>query len=108
VNDPAASFWLDATAEADLVSIIEYTAAEWGKDQARDYAGQLRKCMTKLASGTAKPRKLDDIRAGLLSCRCRHHFIFALPVRGEPMRVIAILHERMDVVSRLVSRLEAL
>jgi plasmid stabilization system protein ParE len=108
VSDPTASFWLDASAEADLVSIIEYTAGEWGEDQARHYASQLRKCITTLASGKAKARKVDDIRAGLLSCRCQHHFIFALPVRGEPMRVIAILHERMDVVSQLVSRLEAL
>jgi toxin ParE1/3/4 len=107
VNDHSALFWLDTGAEADLVSIIEYTAAEWGEAQSRKYAGQLQQCIAKLASGEAQVRTLDDIRQGLLSCRCQHHFIFALPVLGGPMRVIAILHERMDLVSRLARRLEA-
>jgi toxin ParE1/3/4 len=38
--------------------------------------------------------------------RCEHHYIFCLPQHDAPALVVAILHERMDIMARLKHRLE--
>jgi plasmid stabilization system protein ParE len=37
---------------------------------------------------------------------CEHHYIFCLPRKTAPAMVIAVLHERMDLMVRLAERLE--
>jgi len=37
---------------------------------------------------------------------CEHHYIFCLPRDDAPVLVVAIFHERMDLMTRLVERLE--
>ena len=36
---------------------------------------------------------------------CEHHYAFALPREGAPALIVAILHERMDLMTRLAERL---
>lgn len=38
--------------------------------------------------------------------RREHHFAFCLARKDAPALIIAILHERMDVMQRLTKRLE--
>jgi len=38
--------------------------------------------------------------------RCEHHYIFCLPRDDAPALVVAIFHERMDLMARLADRLE--
>jgi plasmid stabilization system protein ParE len=35
---------------------------------------------------------------------CEHHFIFCLPRENAPVLVVAILHERMDLMTRVADR----
>jgi len=42
---------------------------------------------------------------GLLMSRCEHHYIFFLPRDGAPTLIVAIFHERMDLMVRLADRL---
>ena len=47
------------------------------------------------------PRLHPEVRIA----RCRHHLIFALPMDAGPTLILAILHERMDLMARLTHRL---
>jgi plasmid stabilization system protein ParE len=38
--------------------------------------------------------------------RCEHHYIFCLPRSDAPALVVAIFHEKMDLMTRLAGRLE--
>ena len=40
--------------------------------------------------------------------RCEHHYVFYGQPEGQKSLIIAVLHERMDVVARLYDRLEGL
>ncbi|KPW59208.1 Plasmid stabilization protein [Pseudomonas caricapapayae] len=38
--------------------------------------------------------------------RYEHHYVFCLPREGAPALIVAIFHERMDLMTRLVDRLK--
>jgi len=97
---------LTIAAEADLREVLRYTRRQWGVAQARRYASQLQRCAEALAMGEARHRGQEDLHPGLRMVRCGHHFIFCLPRIDAPALIIAILHERMDLIARVVGRLE--
>ena len=77
---------------------------QWGTSQARVYKNKLKQCMEALARGQAPYRDLGAIHPGLRSMLCQHHYIFGLTSRKTPFVVLAVLHERMDIITRLSSR----
>ena len=87
-------------AEADLREILQYTRETWGKAQRDRYAAALNKAFSQLASypelGPARPEYFPDCRILPL----RHHVIY-YRIREGGVRVIRVLHERMDAASRL-------
>ncbi|EHE5102672.1 type II toxin-antitoxin system RelE/ParE family toxin, partial [Salmonella enterica] len=38
---------------------------------------------------------------------CEHHYVFCLPRGSAPSLVVAIFHERMDLMTRLATRLSS-
>jgi len=48
---------------------------------------------------------LSDIHPSLRVTRCEHHYIFCIWREGAPAIIIAILHERMDLIARIKDRL---
>jgi len=36
---------------------------------------------------------------------CEHHYVFCLPRKRAPALIVALLHERMDLMVRLADRL---
>jgi len=42
---------------------------------------------------------------GLWMARCEHHYAFCLKRDIDPPLIVAILHERMDLIQRLGDRL---
>ena len=36
---------------------------------------------------------------------CEHHYVFCLPRETAPALIVAIFHERMDLMARLADRL---
>ena len=48
---------------------------------------------------------MSDLYPKLLMAHCEHHYAFALPREGAPALIVAILHERMDLMTRLAERL---
>lgn len=96
---------LTLAAEADLRGIVRYTRKAWGDAQARRYATQLECGIEAVVSGQGAFRDMSALYPGLRMARCEHHFIFVLPRDGAPALVVAILHERMDLMVRLRERL---
>lgn len=96
---------LTAAAEDDLRSIIRYTRKQWGSAQVRSYIAKLEQGIVRLANAQGPFKEMGELYPGLRLVHCGHHYIFCLPRGAEPALIVAILHERMDLVMRLESRL---
>lgn len=96
---------LTAEAEADLRGIIRYTGKEWGDSQVRRYIARLEQGIVNLAAGQGTFKDMSDLFPKLRMVRCEHHYIFCLPRENAPALVVAIFHERMDLMTRLADRI---
>ena len=99
------TYILTAAAEADLRGIIRYTRQQWGDAQVRRYVTLLERGIARLAAGEGSYKSLDAIYPSLRVARCEHHYVFCLPREAIPALIVAIFHERMDLMTRLAGRL---
>ena len=97
---------LTRSAQADLQQVVRYTQREWGTAQCRAYIERLEAAATELALGQGRFRQRDDLLPGLRLRLEGHHYVFCLPQTEGPAVVLAILHERMDLITRLKERLD--
>jgi plasmid stabilization system protein ParE len=98
------SYVLTADAERDLREIVRYTRNQWSETQARHYVAKLSSGIEKLCAGKGVIKHLSTIHPHLRMARCEHHYVFCLAREEKVPLVIAILHERMDVMARLAER----
>ncbi len=96
---------LSAAAEADLRDVIRYTRKQWGDAQTRSYVAKLQAGMESVAAGEGFFKDMSALYPGLRMARCEHHYIFCLPRDDAPALVVAIFHERMDLMVRVRARL---
>lgn len=62
--------------------------------------------MACVSAGQGVYKEVNDIYPALRMVHCEHHCVFCLPrPNEEPMLIVAILHERMDLLRRLADRL---
>ena len=97
------SYDLTLAAEEDLRGIWSYTFDTWGSDQADRYLDQIEACCEAIGNGRTSGKGNAALPDGVRVHRCEHHYIFW--VTGDRPIVIAVLHERMDLVNRLKDRL---
>jgi len=100
------SYVLSSAAEKDLREIIRYTRKEWGDVQTRSYIEKLTSGIERVAAAEGAFKDMASVYPGLRMIRCEHHYIFCLPRTSAPALVVAIIHERMDLMVRLADRLE--
>jgi plasmid stabilization system protein ParE len=96
---------LTDAAEADLRGIIRHTREQWGDAQTRRYIGELERGIARLAARDGMFKDLGGLHPELLMAHCGHHYIFCLSREKAPALVLAIFHERMDLMVRLKDRL---
>lgn len=97
---------LTTLAEEDLRAIARYTVNTWGIEQAKYYETLLLKRFQEIAQGNIIPRVFLKNRSDLLFTHCKHHYIFYWqPKDRERPIILAVLHERMDLMQRLKERL---
>lgn len=96
---------LTPAAEADLREIARYTMREWGERQAKQYETLLETCFQGIAESSVLSRPFSERYPQVRVTRCEHHDIFYLLPEGTRPRIIAVLHERMDMLARLRDRL---
>ncbi len=99
------AYVLTAEAESDLRSVIRYTRAQWGASQVHRYISALERGITNLAEGKSPFKDMSALYPALRMARCEHHYVFCLPREDAPALIVAIFHERMDLMKRLAGRL---
>lgn len=92
-------------AEADLREIVRYTARQWGAAQARVYAQQIDAAAVALATSQGAFKDWGQLLPGLRVKAAGSHFIFCVHRSAQPALILAILHQRMDLMARLKDRL---
>ena len=101
-----APYILTRGAAADLRQVVRYTLQTWGQEKCEAYIAQIEEAATELALGQGVYKNRDNLLPGLRVRRAGHHYLFCLPRDDQPALILAILHERMDMIARLRERLE--
>lgn len=91
-----ADFILSERARQDLVDIANYTEEKWSVQQAERYTRMIITECHGLSSHPLVGRSYDQWRPGLRGYPCGKHVIFYRVLSQSKVRVIRILHERMD------------
>ncbi len=99
------AYTLTKAAETDLRAIIRYTRNQWGEAQVRRYIATLEQGIARLAAGEGAFKDMSALFPALRMARCAHHYVFCLPRETAPALIVAIFHERMNLMTRLSSRL---
>ena len=97
---------LTTAAESDLRGIVRYTRKQWGDAQVRRYIAALEQGITNLADGRGAFKDMNALFPGLRMGWYEHHYVFCLPRDEAPALIVAIFHERMDLMTRLADRLK--
>jgi len=92
-------------AQAELREIVRYTAQQWGAAQARAYARQIDEAANDLVTGLGVIKDWGTVLPGLRVRAAGSHLVFCVLRPGKPALVLAILHQRMDLMARLQRRL---
>ncbi len=100
-----AKYTLELEAENDLLEIGRYTARTWGFEQTEIYLGQLERHFEGLGAGRIRARTVFEHRADILCSHCQHHYVFFFKDRAGEVIILAVLHEKMDLLARLQGRL---
>ena len=101
------NYVLTAEAESDLRDIVRYTRRQWGDAQVRRYMDSLEQGISSLAAGRGMFKDMSALFPALRMARYEHHYVFCLPREHAPALIVAIFHERMDLMARLTVRLNA-
>lgn len=97
---------LTCSAEDDLEAIADYTVVTWGVDQAKRYEALLVNHFKAIGQSTAHSRVFLKQRPKLRFSRCEHHYVFYL-MRDTCPLIVAVFHERMDLMARFHERLSS-
>lgn len=89
------SLTFSPAAEADLEKIWDYSAENWGPDQADRYTDEIRDACQMAASGEKRGR-LVDVRPGYLKISSGSHMVY-FHEEGDRLEIIRILHGKQDV-----------
>lgn len=100
------AYVLTEAAEADVRGIVHYTRTEWSDVQARRYIEKLERGIERLAVGQGTFKDMGALYPALRMARCEHHYVFCLPREDSPALIVAVFHERMDLMARLADRLK--
>lgn len=101
-----ADYVLTTEAETDLRGIIRYTRTQWGDAQVRRYITRLEHGFSRLAAGQGLIKDVSALYPELRMARCGHHYVFCLPRENGPALIVAIFHERMDLMRQLADKLK--
>jgi len=96
-----AKYYLTNLAVSDLSDIWNYTYDEWSENQANRYYKFLLKSCQELADNPNYGKNYELITNGLLGYKANHHIIFFRIISAKEIEISRILHERMDLKSKL-------
>lgn len=92
---------LSERAKKDIRGIADYTKENWSEDQAITYVRLLFGQCHVLANTPLHGRSYDRIRPGLKGAPCGKHVIFYRVLSRSRIRIVRVLHQRMDFLRHL-------
>lgn len=100
------SYILSLSAQLDLEDILQYTFDNFGASQMLKYNDFLIEGFEKIAKQDGTYKRVNEQDIEVRSLHCQKHYIFAIEGIETSVIIIAILHERMELMKRLTSRLK--
>ncbi len=89
-------------ASRDIENIWLYTIEKWSIEQADRYFNLIMDEIEYLAKNPKSGKDYSKVRKGYFRSRIKSHFIFyKINRKNEEIEIIRILHERMDIKTRL-------
>ena len=96
-----ANYILTERAKKDLIGIANYTKEKWSEEQAEKYIRMLLTECGELANKPMIGRSYDPFCPGLQGIPCGKHVIFYRVLAQGNIRIVRVLHERMDLPRHL-------
>ena len=97
-----AKYHITKKAVEDLDSIWNYTLETWSEKQADEYYNSLTETFQSIANHPCHlDREYTEIHSGLYRRQCRKHLVFYRLMENKDIEIVRILHERMDIESKL-------
>ncbi len=96
-----AKYELTKKAVADLNKIWEYTLENWSENQADRYYHMLLETCQDIADNPEIGKNYDGIKPELYGLKANRHVIFYRNSNVNPIEITRILHERMDLKTRI-------
>jgi toxin ParE1/3/4 len=96
-----AQFKLTKKAVEDLSKIWDYTFEVWSERQADKYYESLVSNCQEIADNPELGKNYDGIAEKLLGMKTNHHIIFYRTVNKDYVEITRVLHERMDLKTRI-------
>jgi toxin ParE1/3/4 len=72
----------------------------------RRYITKLEQGIAHLAAGQGTFKDMSALYPAMRMAHCEHHYVFCLPREDAPTLIVAVFHERMDLMARLANRLK--
>lgn len=92
-----ADYILSKKALSDLRSIWNYTVETWSEEQADNYYHSLILAFETIAMRPESAgHSYEGVRSGYRGCHSGKHIIFYRVLKNGKVRIVRILHERMD------------
>ncbi|GET45590.1 type II toxin-antitoxin system RelE/ParE family toxin [Capnocytophaga felis] len=86
----------------DLNAIWNYTFEKWSELQADKYYFALKFDCSQISKNPQLGKKYDEIRKDLFGLKSGRHIIFYQAISEDEIEIIRILHEQMDLKSRIM------
>ena len=99
-----AKYRLTNRAVVDLTQIWNYTFDKWSANQADSYYKMLLDNFDELAVDPNLGKEYHSVTVNLLGFKAGRHIIFYHKIEGNQIEIIRILHEQMDLKSRLTDK----
>ncbi|MBK9570700.1 MAG: type II toxin-antitoxin system RelE/ParE family toxin [Chitinophagaceae bacterium] len=93
-------FIFSKKAVSDLEEIWLYTVEKWSVKQADRYYNLIVDEINYICKNSTAGKSMEHVRKGYRASKVKSHLIFYRVLNGT-LEVIRILHERMDIESRL-------
>lgn len=88
-------------AKSDLIEIADYTNKKWSAIQAEKYIRMILSQCAKLVDNPLVGRSYDHFRKGIRGFSCGKHIIFYRVLSKSQVRIVRILHEKMNIINHL-------
>ena len=104
------AYKLFSSAQTALEDIWFYSFQNWGEAQANRYLSELYDTFERLSQSHLHHKTFTEIKGkngeALHYAKCNKHFIFFKRLDSSTIGIITILHEMMDMPTRLMTLLE--